>query len=130
MLGNGDGTFQAPKRSECNHDPAGVVIADMNEDGEVDVVVSIASETGGEVNVLLGKGDGTFTFDAEEHARRLMNPSYGLRVGRLDDDDHLDVAAVETDGKLSILLGDGTGHLSVRSASHRDAAAAPGASPT
>ncbi|HSQ01148.1 MAG TPA: FG-GAP-like repeat-containing protein [Candidatus Dormibacteraeota bacterium] len=112
MLGNGDGTFQSPRQSPCSHDPAGVVVADMNHDDRADIVVSIASESGGEVNVLLGNGDGTFSFDPVEHVRRLMGPSYGIKVGRLDGDDNLDVAAVTTDGQLAILLGDGTGHLS------------------
>ena len=111
MLGNGDGTFQSPVESPCNHDPAGVLVADMNHDDRPDIVVSIASESGGEVNILLGNGDGTFSFNPEEQARRLVAPSYDIGVGRLDGDENLDVAAVTTDGQLSILIGDGTGHL-------------------
>jgi hypothetical protein len=112
MLGNGDGTFQAPRKSPCAHDPAGVVVADMNHDGILDVVVSIDAEANGEINVLLGKGDGTFDFDPEEQARRLSAQAKGLRVGDFNGDGNLDVAAVTANGQLAIVLGDGTGHLS------------------
>jgi hypothetical protein len=67
MLGNGDGTFQAPVAYGWDgYRATSVVIADINEDGKPDLVIGGAScpeQCGfvfGGIAVLLGKGDGTF----------------------------------------------------------------------
>jgi hypothetical protein len=78
FLGNGDGTFQAAHGYEPGHYPRSVVAADVNGDGEPDLVVTDVGifqggaefsaegvEPGG-VSVLLNKGDGTFQ-DAVEY---------------------------------------------------------------
>jgi hypothetical protein len=110
LRGNGNGTFGDPEPIPTDHDPAGVVAVDMNRDGHLDVVVSVSGEVGGRVNVLLGRGDGTFDYD-DMRGRRLSGPAFGVRVGHFNDDNHLDVAASVTDGTVAILLGDGTGAL-------------------
>ncbi len=67
LLGNGDGTFQAP----VTYGSGGLstfwmVVADVNGDGKPDLVVandcgsSATCGTDGTVGVLLGNGDGTF----------------------------------------------------------------------
>src|SRR5215472_1332850 len=58
MLGNGDGTFQAPIESDFAglRIPKEVVLADLNGDG----VLDLAFASGMNVQTLLGKGDGTF----------------------------------------------------------------------
>jgi sugar lactone lactonase YvrE len=62
FLGNGDGTFAAPTSIVINQPSAGsddipgsLVAADFNGDGNIDLA------TAGDVNILLGNGDGTFT---------------------------------------------------------------------
>jgi hypothetical protein len=65
LLGNGDGTFQAPMSySSGGSDADFVTIADVNSDGSPDLVVfneCVASTcAGGGIGVLLGNGDGTF----------------------------------------------------------------------
>jgi FG-GAP-like repeat len=52
--GNGDGTFQAATNSPASQDFIGVVAADVNGDGILDLVADGSC-------VYLGKGDGTFT---------------------------------------------------------------------
>ena len=66
LLGNGDGTFQAPihyasPQTESDENvvvnPEDVVLADVNHDGKLD---AIESDYDHNLNVFLGNGDGTF----------------------------------------------------------------------
>jgi len=58
MIGNGDGTFQAPIESDFAgiHTPQNVMAADLNGDG----VLDLAFASGMNVQTLVGNGDGTF----------------------------------------------------------------------
>ena len=67
LLGNGDGTFKPVATYDLFADaglPMSVTVADLNGDGKPDVVVTnVCSPTScyrSTVNLLLGKGDGTF----------------------------------------------------------------------
>jgi hypothetical protein len=58
--GNGDGTFQKPSviQLPTGFSPAGMVAADFNGDGHIDLAV--ADEGNATVSVFLGNGNGTF----------------------------------------------------------------------
>ena len=58
QLGNGDGTFQSVVRYGVGNQPFGVIVADLNLDGNSDLVV--ANHADDTISVLLGNGDGTF----------------------------------------------------------------------
>ena len=63
LLGNGDGTFQAPASLNIPAtgnfpDPWSITVSDLNRDGNADLAISGA--VANTVEVMLGRGDGTF----------------------------------------------------------------------
>ena len=58
LLGNGDGTFQAPVFYPAGTGSDWIAAADFNGDGKLDLVTTDYST--GTLLVLLGNGDGTF----------------------------------------------------------------------
>ncbi len=64
FLGNGDGTLQAPQTYAVGADayPTSVALADVNQDGHIDMVVGVVNEPGNKeyIAVFPGNGDGTF----------------------------------------------------------------------
>lgn len=62
LLGNGDGTFQAPRilTEPGLRVPQFQVIADFNRDGLLDLALALANGTNGLFEIRNGNGDGTF----------------------------------------------------------------------
>ena len=61
LLARGDGTFQAVQTYETGlFAPAFIATADLNGDQQADVVLTQNTGGGGELAVLLNRGDGTF----------------------------------------------------------------------
>src|SRR5260370_41803015 len=58
LLGNGDGSLQAPRIFAAGSYPFSVAVGDFNGDGWLDLVVVNSGST--DVSVLLGNGDGSF----------------------------------------------------------------------
>src|SRR6266487_3473042 len=116
LLGNGDGTFQAPQTTPVRTNPAQVAVGDFNGDGKPDLVVSsVGNNT---VSVLLGKGDGTFLPPLVTPVG--PNPWY-FAVGDFNGDGKLDLAVDDYGCPLdcnsspsstaTVLLGNGDGTL-------------------
>jgi len=103
LLGNGDGTFQAPVAYNVDIRPLSAVIGDFNGDGIPDVVVS-----GAEIHILLGKGDGTF-----QAAVQVSDSGLGtLAAADLNGDGKLDL--ILTGIHFNILFGNGDGTFQPR----------------
>lgn len=117
VLGNGNGTFQAPVfyPSAGLHTPDYVATGDLNGDGKLDVVSGSFNTTGntGNVQVLLGNGNGTF------QAPRLYASGsiYYLVMADVNKDGKLDVLTANFYGSTAgVLLGNGDGTLQAEAA--------------
>jgi hypothetical protein len=100
-LGNGDGTFQAPKDTYTGIAIYGPAVADVNGDNKADVMVS--NPIGG-VLVFLGKGDGTFAAPVNYPSPYTSQ----LFIGDFNGDGKPDVLA-NGGGGVFVLLGNGDG---------------------
>jgi hypothetical protein len=105
FLGNGDGTFQAPKTYAAGSHPASVAVGDFTGRGIQDLAVANAGAT--TVSVFLGNGDGTF-----QAARNVANGNAPITVAVADltGDGITDLVTVsETSNNVGVLLGNGDG---------------------
>lgn len=92
-------------------EPSNVAIADMNKDGKPDIVVACGQ--GSTISVLLGNGDGRFTFALKNAFSVPMNPGE-IAVGDINSDGKLDIAVANHDSYgVSLLLGDGKGSFTI-----------------
>jgi hypothetical protein len=108
LLGNGDGTFQAPVNYDAGGGAGGVgqplALTDLNGDGKLDIV---AVNWGGSVGVLLGNGDGTFKPAVIYQTG--ANAS-SLALADLNRDGKIDAVVQSFDGgSVAVLLGNGDG---------------------
>ena len=88
--------------------PRSVVAADMNKDGNLDLVVAYANSN--TVAVFLGDGTGKFT--AKTTQMGVGTYPYSVTVGDVDGDNKLDVVTPNQGGpSVSILFGAGDGTL-------------------
>jgi len=106
ILGNGDGTFQAPKIWTTSG-VSSVALGDVNGDGKLDLVETNATPGNGNVAVLLGKGDGTFQTAVTYSAGTTPQ---AVAITDLNGDGKLDlVVANHSSSNVSVLLGNGNG---------------------
>ena len=122
LLGHGDGTFAEASGSPIpsfNYNPGQVVAADFNGDGVPDLAVAnftpLFPSTVGNVVVMLGKGDGTFT-PASGSPITVGTFPLAMVAGDFNQDGKTDLA-VDNYGDitqpqtqtLTLLLGNGDG---------------------
>jgi uncharacterized repeat protein (TIGR02543 family) len=107
LLGNGDGTFQAAKKSAVSGNPFNIAIGDFNGDGKLDVAVT-DDKLGLVVWVLLGNGDGTLQSSVSYASGGTLPDS--ILAADFNNDGKLDLA-VMNDGAntFAVLLGKGDG---------------------
>jgi hypothetical protein len=105
LLGNGDGTFQAPLNFVTGTFPHSIAVADLNGDGAPDLAT--ADWANSSVSVLLGNGNGTFQ-PAVPYTVGSTPETVG--VGDLNGDGKPDLVATTPSG-ISVLLGNGNGTM-------------------
>jgi uncharacterized repeat protein (TIGR01451 family) len=106
LLGNGDGTFQAPLQLQADQFPLSLATADLNGDKKPDLLLGDSVKGG--VTILLGKGDGSF-----QPGTTLTLASGGLvaavAVTDLNADKKADIVAALSSGGVFTILGKGDG---------------------
>jgi len=108
LLGNGDGTFQPRLDAHAAAGIDSIVVADLDHDGNPDIVADSPLAFNGSALVLLGKGDGTF----RAHQEYLYGGILGrLYAGDFNGDGNQDIGVANGKNTFLVLLGDGKGRL-------------------
>ncbi|MGH7224631.1 MAG: FG-GAP repeat domain-containing protein, partial [Gemmataceae bacterium] len=111
LIGNSDGTFQPPVKYTVG--PTGLVsIADVNHDNKPDLIVVGSNFSGNPsdptLQVLLNNGDGSFASPIDGPSG--LTNAFLAVAGFFSGGTNVDLAT--SDGH--VLLGDGTGHFTVK----------------
>ncbi len=112
FLGNGDGTFKAPKPIYTTADEYGIpVVTDLNKDGKLDLAFLTEDSTGqAQLVIALGNGDGTFgTPKILQLGGGDSIRSSSLAAGDFNGDGDIDLALFESSDFSGIFYGNGDG---------------------
>lgn len=109
--GNGDGTFQARTSFTVGTGPGSLVIADVNNDGILDIVSTsygkFSAATGTTIQVLLGQGSGAFAAAVSYTVG--TGPGVNV-VADFNEDGNLDIATANNGASnVSVIVGNGDG---------------------
>src|SRR5439155_20682718 len=118
LLGNGNGLFQPAVTTNVLNSGLATGIAgsaavgDFNGDRLPDVALNTAGPAGPAVEVLLGKGDGSF--QPNHQILSVGQTPFSVAVGDFDRNGALDLVTANSQGTLSLLLGNGDGSFRPR----------------
>jgi len=113
MLGDGHGHFAPAARAlfPCGRSPYPIAAADLNGDGNLDILVPNSEPGVRTLTVLLGDGTGAFT-PAPGGPIPTAGNAYFVATGDLNGDGHPDaVLSHNEDDLATVLLNDGHGRL-------------------
>ncbi|MFD1875569.1 FG-GAP-like repeat-containing protein [Hymenobacter bucti] len=109
LLGNGNGTFQAPINYNTggNSSPYSIAVVDVNSDGKPDLLT--ANNGNNTVGVLLGNGNGTFQ-PIVTYGMGANSFPYSIAVADVNGDGKPDLfTANNGNNTVGVLLGNGNG---------------------
>lgn len=105
LAGKGDATFDKRRVHKLAHDPVAIESADLNGDGDMDIVM--ANWDDGSISVMLGRGDKTFDDPVDSANGGQLKP-INIEVADFDGDGLLDVVASNMESaSISVFYGDG-----------------------
>ncbi len=108
LLGNGDGSFQAPVSVRVCKEPRNLAIFDFNHDTHDDLAIACSGSN--QVAIFVGQGDGTFS----KLAQYLVNRTpVSIANGDFNNDQQVDLAVALRNDKLQLFFGQGTGKFRV-----------------
>ena len=110
LLGNGNGSFQAPAFFPAGSVAVSVAVGDFNSDGKADLAV--ANVGSGNLSVLIGNGNGTFqpAVNIDLNLPGISVSPTSVVAGDFNLDGKLDLAVSTPDVKnIAVLLGIGNG---------------------
>jgi FG-GAP-like repeat len=108
LIGNGDGTFKPPVAYGPYLDSFRLAVADVNNDGALDILVADTSSG----SLLLGNGDGTFRAGASIGASNTLF----FAAADFNGDGKLDlVSAFNSGSMIQMFLGNGKGAFTLKS---------------
>jgi FG-GAP-like repeat len=111
LINDGTGKFGAPNLVAVPGAPIQPVVADVNNDGKLDVVTALSTgTTDGMVTVLLGNGAGSFSQAANSPFATFSFVSL-IVVGDFNEDGKSDVAVPGVSGGVDVMRGDGSGQF-------------------
>jgi hypothetical protein len=107
LLGNGDGTFQAPRLFPTGGVPVSIAAGHFHDPNILDLVVTGFTFQQNWANVFLGNGDGTFQAPVSYPVGKTP---LSVAVGDLRGNGITDLVVANADGDtVSVLLGNGDG---------------------
>ena len=103
LLGNGDGTFQAPRTFAGGTNNFSATVADLNGDGKPDLIVGNLNTVG----ILLGNGDGSF--QEQKTFASGIDPRITAAIDANGDGIPDLIVENQRSDSVSVLLGNGNG---------------------
>jgi len=109
LLGNGDGTFQPCIESPLPAEDNAIAVGDFNNDGKLDLAANLESGPQSSAQIMLGNGDGTFTYFASYPVPDPVSIVAARLTGSKNDDLVIANGGANTANGVSVLLGNGDG---------------------
>jgi hypothetical protein len=103
--------LQANPPSTGGNEPRYLAVADVNNDGRPDVLVT--NTQSGTLGVLLGNGSGGFSLQPNSPTTGGNFPN-GIAIADVSGDGNPDVLVANNNGRLGVLLGNGAGGFTLQ----------------